>query len=447
VEDSAKPLTSDASWFPVRQAWLFFFVLGLGFVLVGQMWSRGFPIWDDYHAILAFLVDLVSASAPADRLSVLVRLHNEHLILMPRLLFAIAHVLPGPVSFRLILLIGHAFLGVVAFLLARRGTSQGMTLWPVVVAVVAFSLIHFRLLYWPMAAVSNFLVIAFGVGAAQLAVSDQRRDQVLSLLLGAGALLTTGGGVFFVVTIAAGLVLFRPRVSMPWIALATAGIALVVYQLSVAEAASDAVSGNGILSSLPLIAGRWAAMLGSMAVVPEVAIGAGVVGLVLWVVLLLRGPRHSSPSYISGIVILTSMVLTAAAVAVSRSEFGLAQAVDGRYRIVSIVFWIVTAEMLWTNLLREGAFHWVLMFRVAIGAMLLVSVAGSVLLAPRIMEHANRFALLRETFSSGESLPEGEWPIPGDANIILENSESLGITAYRRRDGNLLRRDMEATGE
>jgi hypothetical protein len=216
--------------------------------------------------------------------------------------------------------------------------------------------------------------------------------------------------------------------------LAVAGLALLFYQPSVLGGSSAAFSGQGILSDLPLVFGRWAAMIGSIAVEPVVAMITGMVGITIWVVLLLNGSRRSSPSYISGVVIMTSMVLTASAVAVLRSELGFAQAIDSRYRIVSMVFWIVTAEMAWTHLLERGTSRITPLYRVAIGAMIVVSLVSSVFHAPRIIRHSARVAYLKETFSSGEPLPEGEWPIPGGANQIMEASEDLGITAYRRVD-------------
>jgi hypothetical protein len=197
MEGSPELLNIDSSGFSEQMAWLFFFVLGFLFVILAQLWYHGFPIWDDYHAIVEFLVNVVSASGPLEHIVALTRWHNEHPVVVPNLLFALANGLPGPVSFRLILLLGHLFLGVVAFILARRGTEKGMTYWPVVVAVVLFSLNHYRLVNWPMGAVTNYLVIALGIGVTQLAVSDQRRDRVFSILLGVGALLTTGGGAFF----------------------------------------------------------------------------------------------------------------------------------------------------------------------------------------------------------------------------------------------------------
>ncbi len=129
------------------------------------------PFGDDHAMISAAAFG--AAQTPADAWAALSAQHNEHRPVVVRLVFWLADLLPGPLDVALIAWAGNLFLVLMFALLLREGhrvSAPGPFI--VVAAALMFNFGLSESSIWPMAAVSNFGVLAMML--AMLALLSMR---------------------------------------------------------------------------------------------------------------------------------------------------------------------------------------------------------------------------------------------------------------------------------
>ncbi|RYC69452.1 DUF2339 domain-containing protein [Spirosoma sordidisoli] len=182
---------------------ILFVVILVYYTLVG-IFSQNIPYADDL-SLLASLYDLSNQGSVSATLSILFSFHNEHRLLLPRLVtIGLTALNGGVIDFRWWVWLGNAFLlvplAVFYQVLAGRKISPA---YLVPIALLLFQPLHTELVYWGMASLQNLGVLALAVITLYLAagpLSFTRLALVLGLTL--LSMLTGANGMLLIPAVA-----------------------------------------------------------------------------------------------------------------------------------------------------------------------------------------------------------------------------------------------------
>ncbi|ANB75654.1 hypothetical protein AYM40_25275 [Paraburkholderia phytofirmans OLGA172] len=129
------------------------------------------PYFDDFFSILEPLTRIAENPSRSNIIASLVSQNNQHRVITTHIAAIFSWLVAGKVSFWALNLFGNTLLLVAAFAIVRslQPADQSMEksnevgTYKLVVAFLLFNLSFFRLLSFPMAAVSNFGVYAFAI--------------------------------------------------------------------------------------------------------------------------------------------------------------------------------------------------------------------------------------------------------------------------------------------
>ncbi|WP_128543613.1 hypothetical protein [Larkinella soli] len=166
----------------------------LVFAWVFSRYAINVPKYDD-HALKYFLLYFEKADSLHDKLYALFRQHNEHRIVYDRVVTLLDYWLTGRLDFVHLMVLGNlslvALLGVFIRVLKRSASPLWMAL---PVSLLLFNLSQWENMFWGMAALQNFTVIAL-VMAVFYRIAYQRKADWLTLGLAVAATTTSGNGL------------------------------------------------------------------------------------------------------------------------------------------------------------------------------------------------------------------------------------------------------------
>ncbi len=303
--------------------------------------AQNIPHWDDY-AIIRTIDHLQNASF-LEAIKLFFAQHNEHRIVLTRLLAWFITLLNGSLDFKTLAFLGNLFLLGILYVLWQYFKSKGHSVW-LFLPIIPI-LFHFRLwenTYWGMASVQNFGVVFF-----MLLCFWQFNQHKIPFLFSFLAVFTSGNAIVFLPIIGFLVLIFnkeRPKLKL-WLLWCLFLIILYFFNYTKPEDLTG-FDFNNILGKLK---GFWV-MLGSF-----VEIGAKgnfdfwflfslVAGLTLTLLFLLLNWRFYSQNkeFDSFLWAIAMFVFgSALAVAVSRYNFGEYVFLVGRYKIYSILLVII----------------------------------------------------------------------------------------------------------
>lgn len=296
------------------------------------------PVYDDYIGILSFLNDVHEAESISDAFQSLVEPHNEHRIIMTRVIALIDNLLFGETNFVRLTLVPIFGLVLCGFIGGRIAIEElGQAFNPVMVAATGLLFArpeNWKHLIYTMANIQAIGAFVFAMAFIYFFGKSGFRNQALSVLALGLALMTSSSSILlFGIGAVGSLALARWRVA-------------AVYLVSGGLVAHFYMSGGGLLSNLlpsPVEEMRFAiGVLGSASdsILPgragaTIVAGIGMCLVYLWVLL-------SVP--IGAVLRLKLLMLyvlgVAALVGLGRGEVYSDQwtqvVFDGRYRIISV---------------------------------------------------------------------------------------------------------------
>jgi hypothetical protein len=288
------------------------------------------PAGDDYSGILEFLVRWVQTSDPLQKLHDLLAQHAEHRVAASRLVGLSCYWLLGAVDFRVVTLVGGLLWVAVAATLIRRLCSQLSlpTAWLLPIPFLLFAPIHFENMISPLGAVQTYGVLLFAFWYLAALAADRLG---LALLWFTAALFTSGGGLALY-PVGIGCWLLRRR----WSALA---IFVLVATAVVAGYFWGYVPPPHQTTGAEIRARAWLMPIYALAflggVVPIVPV-AVIAGMVATIGLLLIAVRTSSTW---SRLVVAFLLIIAGLTAVTRSGFGVQQALNSRYVLYPLLTW------------------------------------------------------------------------------------------------------------
>ncbi len=330
------------------------------FTLVG-LFSVNIPYNDDYETVLGFMNDYVSASQFNRRFDLIVQPWNEHRIVFSRLITIVLYRIAGHIDFRTMILVGNTGLLMVIsalfYLFSRKNMKRGIYFLPAV--LLFFQPSYNENILFGMAALANFFVLGFGfLSIAILSPDNKAPRSVLlpvSLTLSLLSYYTQANGILYLV-IGLALLLYqkRYREGVVWFVVSAAAFAFYsLYQTPLALASPKTIDfpyisrmalyffsfiGNVFgISAGGFYASGGPSFLTVISGILPIAGGIFVCGYFIF--LTVRRYDRTNPVIYALFVLL---FLTAAGAAYSRgSSYGVAQALTSRYRVVTILFYIL----------------------------------------------------------------------------------------------------------
>lgn len=126
------------------------------------LFATNLPFADDYDAVLNFLNLFTEANSISDKIDVLVVRHNEHRVILGKVITLIQRSVSGEVNFVALVFIGSSFLlGLVALLFTAFRSSQRSWIFFVPIPFIVFNFSSYEAFLWPMVSMQTFGVIMF----------------------------------------------------------------------------------------------------------------------------------------------------------------------------------------------------------------------------------------------------------------------------------------------
>lgn len=158
------------------------------------LFAPDFPIWDDYDAVLGFLIKYKQSNSFTDTLATIFSQHNEHRIVFNRLVTLFFYELMGHVNFKVLILFGYSGLILIAYFLCKLSEldKDDNVLFCIPVFFIVFNYLYYELI-WAMASIQNIWVFVFALATLYALKKDKL---TIAIICGAAATFTSGNGMF-----------------------------------------------------------------------------------------------------------------------------------------------------------------------------------------------------------------------------------------------------------
>ena len=305
---------------------------------IAYEYSVNIPFLDEYNFLNQF-TRFINQKSLESKLSLFFSQHNEHRLAFDRLVFLIFYTFSGQVNFKLIPLAGNAALPLLLYLFLKVSPPLRKNLFLAIpIIIFLFQLQHWENMKWGVASLSNFYVLVFA-GAAFHQISQTPRTSFLwAIFLAILAFYTQGSGIGIflcgIVYLAVGKKIFRGVI---WFCATLLILFLYFFDY---EKPWYHPSIMKALIHPDLLAKYFLSFLGSSVSFDnkKIAFILGLAGFSYYIFLIMRKYYSKNPP----IFFLLSFILLAAVMAtMTRSGLGVEQALSSRYRINSILFWIL----------------------------------------------------------------------------------------------------------
>lgn len=308
-------------------------------VLFQQTTFRNVPVGDDYYAILKFLLSWIKETG-YERLTLIFAPHNEHVIAVTRLFSLFDHYAFDGLNFKRMAF--YAALALPLIYYAILMVSVDKRLFAASVFIAAFLIFRpedWKYLEYPMANISALWGMAF---VASFFVSIPGRNNatfglaLIFLLLA----LCTDAAAFLALPIGVAFLVMHRR----WKHLAIFLFVSVIFVGFYSHQSAGTESPVGNFLSQPWVCIRFGiALAGSTisAILPlsklgEIAVGLTVISVAVWIILR-DSPYTNAPAKMVLIYCLGANALIGAARGPLYADAWWTLALDGRYRVYSVV--------------------------------------------------------------------------------------------------------------
>lgn len=291
------------------------------------------PYWDDFDAILGFVLRFEDAPDTPSKLLQIFDQHNEHRIVFTKIVSLVCFTLFGGLDFNVLIALGLLGLVLLAPLLYWLCGSCVRTPWLLAPAFyLVYQAQHWENLTWAMAGLQNFWSMTFAMLSVLCAVRREWRWFWAAFAWSCAAVLTSGTGLALLPTVFCSFVFSgRKREAALWAALSAALLVGYFAMFRFPTATSGGIS--ALLDSPLMYARHYLSVLGAApAALHVLAAPLGALILANGVSMLWGGYSKRNPALFWMYVFLLAV---GALVSWSRAQQGLMQAFSSRYMIIS----------------------------------------------------------------------------------------------------------------
>ena len=176
----------------MRFAWLLSFVLAAIYLAFVFVHAPAFPIQDDYHDSLQFILSYIETYGPRAQLDLFLSQHVEHRQVLNQLLYAGYFEVFGELDYRILILIANCYVLGVFILYGRSYNSPVLLL---VGALFLFNVAYWNASFWLVAAATNFSLVFFALATLMLLDQPGRTSFFIALLAALACCLAFGNGL------------------------------------------------------------------------------------------------------------------------------------------------------------------------------------------------------------------------------------------------------------
>jgi len=185
-----------------KKQFLTFLIISIVYLILVYILSPDIPYWDDYDAVLNFLIEFKSKTTSYEKLTLIFSQHNEHRIVIPRVIFLFLYYLTNSISFKVLILIGNIFLVGTSFILLlfffklEEGEINKNNLWLVfLLALLPLNFQNWENTFWAMASIQNYGIIFFSFLSLYLLNKEKLLFFYLASVFAILATFSSAGGI------------------------------------------------------------------------------------------------------------------------------------------------------------------------------------------------------------------------------------------------------------
>jgi hypothetical protein len=407
------------SWFSLAQ-WVILVLPFAVYLLWVIRYAVNVPYLDDYGSILFSLSEFFKADNLVSKLGVLFRQHNEHRLAFDRVIAIIHYWLLGRVDFRNLIIFGNLgwVLGVGTLIYRARRRLGLSVFYCLPIPFILFAFTHWEIMFFATPSLQFYWVVLFSILFLHSLVDNRVYRAALLFPL---ALFTSGSGIVLYPLGVVYLLAVRR-----WKALGVFSVTSSIFVLMYLYGYHSKPTHPDIISALINLEQTttyFFAFLGGMFGSEYLA---GLLGFSFFIILTLLFIIGVRDHFL--VLVASWLLLTGALTSLTRSGFGVEQAVASRYSVNSLL--TLVCIYLWLHISSKEKKDEIAYVFFAMGLLLF---CGSLLKQELHNEFARQKA---ERINGLAAFIQGDrsrlaYPNPEEAEGYLLRAESLGIYSYR----------------
>jgi hypothetical protein len=424
--------TLDKRWssFTGRSVqWLFLVVSSIVYLVLTYRLSSPAPYLDDYEALLGFMVSVENESSWTGKIQRLFQQHNEHRIIIPRLIVWVQYLVTGELNFRTTILMANIFLVGIVFLLNRFFLSGKF--WGIGIASVLLLMnyLHYENYQWALAGLQNYGVMLL---ALMSLVCCKKKKYTWMFVFAIMAALCSSSGILLLGCYAIYFI-FRKTYTPVFVCLFLMVLFYVTFYAFNYKPVHQHPGSLYIINHPAEFLSYYFALLASYTapifrLLPKNAIAFGLIMFVLNIYGMIRVFLLDKKN----ILLYTSLFLNAVllAIAYTRFNFGLDQAFASRYAVFSTVYFLISFSMLLYNRNWKMVLSRHLLSMTMILFSLFISYYACYLYKPYVKSVQDHLFNTICSYKKGEN-PDLPYIGYKDPHKILQEAEALGIIEFK----------------
>ena len=326
------------------------------------------PVNDDYNAILDFINKYIESGTLSEKIRLIFSQHNEHRIVYDRLWTIICYKIFGQVNFNYLSLIGNLSLIGFFWIFYKKIKEINIELFFLIpISVLIFNLTFHENMTFAMATMSNLTGLLFSLLSLYFITKYDIsiKDFLFSTLFFSISIFTQGAGLFLVPILVA-ILIFRKK----WNYLGYLSIIIIIilavyfyqYEKPIqSPILIDTLKYFKVKSLLFAFAFLGSAFNYNMIFTNDISDSTGIttiIGFSFFILYLYILKSHYYKKNLFIFSVMTLILVTSFATALTRSQLGIDTAGSSRYRIssvvllISIYFWFIETFKIETKIMK-----------------------------------------------------------------------------------------------
>ncbi|MDR1416079.1 MAG: hypothetical protein LBJ57_01510 [Prevotellaceae bacterium] len=299
------------------------------------------PQYDDFVVLLNFLSEFIQSASFSEKFSLITSQHNEHRLVFTRLLVLLCYCITGKVSLSAFIIISNLFLlGVSLLFLMYVKSKKYAPMAMLLIVALLFNGQNFQTSTWAMAGLANIgtlLLAMLSIYLVSYTSTSANNFFIAGLALAAATIFSNGNGLCLLPSLSLSLLLQKRKKELIWFVLLI-GAAAACYFIGYKPMAHKTSLLDLALTS-HVLAVNFFNFIGCNLWLPSLKFISFLWGVFIFLTYLLAAYQKYYKKNIAWFSFFTFMLLTAAAVALNRSDGEVGPL---RYRIYGCMFSILT---------------------------------------------------------------------------------------------------------
>ncbi len=321
---------------------VFLFLITVGYIYIVTKYTENIPFGDDYDLLNGFN-KIIETDNFLEKFILFYSQHSEHRIVFTKFIFLLSFLITGTINFKFIAIVGNIGVLLITILLSYsifdyKNKQTYLYLLPVFLFLL--QICSWEFLIWPMSSVQNTYVLFFAFVALFLLSKDKI---YLALFFAFLSTFTSGNGFLTFIAGFGILFLLKSNYKSYLIWAIFFMITMSLYFYSYKESPHHPSIIKALTENPKQLISYFFTFCGSIYQVifqKSIALKAGIASMAILVFLIIFLKLKNIKIEILGYLFF--LLLTSAVISLSRSGFGVEQALGNRYVFYSIIYLTLT---------------------------------------------------------------------------------------------------------